>query len=738
MSSSSEMTYHIEEHQSDAESESSYYAEIQEDELPPLPLVHTCDQYNGHIQDDANQPSRRPGYPRFGRNILIDDMAEEESEYDSDSDSVGYQHTFTQFKRLPLELRERVWEMFCTDLITRSRLLHFIILPSLLRSHIFPYDMPPPEVQEGATLIDQTEPARRVLSVHRESRFFALRSFPHVLRFRRGKAFVRFHRERDLVYLEKGASFDYRSMVPMPILPGFSENIQHVAIDPDAWAIEDASLAPYLVAFPRMRHAYFVTDYTWTRARDMMWAADEKRVCHYFCVTHELRPGLGEDSTYHWVWPNVSTPAGEQWALQNVNPGKVGVDDFNTNYGERAWDAGLQVWPVILFPMPHGENALKAMTECVKRGETAHIRWPDLHDSYDEPSDTDVPDEYESSGIDDDPIEQDLDEESEDDLAVADGSDSDSDNSGSDEDEEQAEQTTAIDLAGFNGFSDLESPAEDVIELLTDSEESNDGSDSDGPSSRPVAPKRLKRSRSRVIESDSNDNASETKDDDDDGDEEMPRKRARKELPRRKKPSISDSDEEESDHAPPVSGKRRALGRRNGRSIPVSEEDSDDESAPEASTTRKRTRHRTLIIESEDDSTEEERKMRKNAKLLHPEEVEYDDDDEKSASAFSESEEEEDSKDSDDNKPSRPLTLAQKLAIGREKYPIPPSDDEDDPDVDAEPMGRTDYDARDYADFQDDEEGEGEQGGEEEGEEWDGDQEQYFDDGQDYGEGGEW
>jgi hypothetical protein len=50
----------------------------------------------------------------------------------------------------------------------------------------------------------------------------------------------------------------------------------------------------------------------------------------------------------------------------------------------------------------------------------------------------------------------------------------------------------------------------------------------------------------------------------------------------------------------------------------------------------------------------------------------------------------------------KPLSLAEKLQLHRDKVPIPPSDDGN---SDIEDMAGDDYDALDYADFQDDEEG---------------------------------
>ncbi|KAK3997771.1 hypothetical protein QBC44DRAFT_376248 [Cladorrhinum sp. PSN332] len=729
---------------------------------------------------NTNRPDRSSsfqvgGAPRgqnrmFGRPPIIDDMAEEgiEEPESDDEDFDGLdkrrqrdktQYSFTQFKRLPLELRQRIWELFCPDLITKARFYQFRLISSSRDYRYGPAAAP--EVWEGPTLSQQTEPARKVLSVHRESRDFALRSFPDELSLRGGRGIIRYHSERDVIYIEKSTQFDYQNHMPMPVLPGFSEKIRHVGIDPDLWSIMNPSLDAFLTAFPNMRYAYFVTDYTWTRARDMLWASDENHVNHYHLETFQERFGVGEDATYRWIWPNLMTKAGNEFARHAIKPGNIGLDDYNGDYAERAWAADLEVWPVILFPMDHGERAFQTMVDCVRRGDTDHIRWPNLDDGYDEESSSEEIDDYESSGIDDDSIHQNSDEESEDDLAVVNGDDTDRGDDESDEQEEDDREDGHLPVGAmhdetFNGFSDLEThPAEEPSSSATVKEESSDGSDSERPSSPPPR-STLKRGRSRVLESDSDENGSGKEDGDD---EDIPRKRARTENSQRKRPSSSDSEEDSDGSAPAPSKRRRQTGRKR-----LSISDSDDESGgsgsdatPKPSTSGNRKRPRTLIVQSDDDSTEEERKMRENVQLLHPEEVEDEDESNShhSSSASEDgSEEDKDSEDGseEDDKPSRPLTLAEKLDLGRKMYPIPSSSDNDDEgreddggaDVDAEPMGGTDYDARDYADFQDDEEGYGhledeyKGEGEREGDEADGREQQYFDDGEDYGEGGEW
>ncbi|KAK4160267.1 hypothetical protein QBC43DRAFT_325696 [Cladorrhinum sp. PSN259] len=771
------------EHESDSDSQSSHREPIQafvddaaEEEFDENSSDHEDeDREDGddgpsdsssdgdEIIRNTNRPGRRQhsnsgDRPRganrmFGRQSIIDDMAEEDFEQEPESESEhedldglgrrrqrdNTQYSFTQFRRLPLELRERIWELFCPDLTTKARFYQFMLISSSRDYRYGPAAAP--EVWEGAILSHQTEAARRVLSVHKESRKFALRSFPDELSFRGGRGIVRFQSARDVVYLEKASRFDYQNHIPMPILPRFSDKIRNLGIDPDLWSILNPGLDAYTEAFPNLQNAYFVTDYTWTKAKDMLWAAQRTHVNHYYLETFRTRLGVGEDAIYRWVWPDLATEAGKEFAREHIKPAKIGKDGHNGDYAERAWADRFEVWPLILFPMDHGEWAFQKLLDQVKKGQTDDVKWPVLEGSDDDDDSSEATDDYESSGIDDDPIEQHSAEESEDDLAVVDRSDSDRGNDDSEDDEEQDEYGNGhlpalLEDETFHGFSDPEpeSGEEPPSSSATVQRESNNDSDSDRPSSPPPRTN-LKRSRGRVVDSDDDEEASEG-----DDDEEAPRKRSRTEAmsSRRKRPSISGSEEDLD-----------------------SDSDADSDVAPQSSAPRNRrrarARPRTLLVQSDDDSSEEERKMRVNAALLHPEELE-DEDEESGSDNSSESskseddEEEEDEEDSDDGKPSRPLTLVEKLALHREKYPDPPTDDDEeddedggaDGDVDAEPMGGTDYDARDYADFQDDEQGyehlESVYHGPGE-DEYDGEgkpREEYFDDGEDYGEGGEW
>ncbi|KAK4461735.1 hypothetical protein QBC42DRAFT_269532 [Cladorrhinum samala] len=512
----------------------------------------------------------------------------------------------------------------------------------------------------------------------------------------------------------------------MPALPKFSDRVRHLAVESELWPVLEPMTDQLLSVFPNLQHAYFLIDYSETSAKDMLWAADGKRLCHYHYETCEETTGVGEDAIYRWVWPDLTTQEGKEVAERYSKSAKLGKFSESDPSGKEE-AAGLKIWPLLDFSQPRGEEAFQHLLSWAKNGET-DVKWPDEPEG-DADGSSGEEDDYESSGIDDDPIEQhDDSEESENDLLVVEGSDSSQEDEDDDDDEDEdqegpgADRThiSAHDPDTFAGFSSPEpsSPA-------TAQGKSNDGSGSDRPSSPPPR-STLKRARGRVVDSDSENNS-------EDEENNAPRKRARTNL--RKRASMSDSEDSEAESeqepsSPPPRSRRRAPGART-------------------------TSRGNLVIQPDDDSSEEERKMRKNAKLLHPE-LEDDSHSPSDFSSDSESDDQEEEEEEDD-KPSRPLTLAEKLAQHRNENPIPSDDEERDYNefddeyeyggtgIDADPMEGTDYDARQYADLEDDEEGHNEDEGLGERPEEDygrgygePEMEPLFDDGEDYGEGGEW
>jgi hypothetical protein len=568
---------------------------------------------------------------------------------DQDHDELD-SHFFPQFKRLPFELRCSIWEFFCPDLAAKPRVLWF----NLSQHHRRDGSKFPVPV-EGPFLDQQTRPARAMSAVHRESRQLIQKVLPDTLSFG-SKAVVRFNAERDIVHLRSRYSSTVMDIDAMPQLPGFAEHIRHLAVDPMNLFIMGRRTPGPAKAFENLQAVYYVADPSEHKRRHLGWCFSDlaKR---YVVDTFEEQPGLGEDGRHVYCWPDT----GNLGAVDDTKvPLKGLIDDLlKVGYSADTKMAnfnGAPVWPLVPFlwdSRPPGLEDLKTESDLESAmGES----------SGSEHSDEEEPDEYESEGIDDSIIDDDDSGSSDDDLLIVPlvGGD-DSGQSERDEDdssllsssprpegmEDGAIDLTADDDGDMARFSSPEPPSS---ETLRGSYNSPHESDSDQPAVRTA---RLKRPRPRVVDSDS----------EDDSDDAGPRKRVR--TDNRRNPIVLSSDHEEDE---------RQIMRANRRARTVISEDEDDEDDENG--------------EQGNNSTEDVR-GKQNA-----------------SSGISSLEEEDDSEESEESDGGaavgRPLSLAEKLQLHRENNPIPPSEDED---SEIEEMGGDDYDARDYADFQDDEEG---------------------------------
>ncbi|KAK4234090.1 hypothetical protein C8A03DRAFT_38149 [Achaetomium macrosporum] len=312
--------------------------------------------------------------------------------------------------------------------------------------------------------------------------------------------------------------------------------------------------------------------------------------------------------------------------------------------GQIKLSKGVKLWPLVEYDRPLPDDFLEWTEEDFEVGTDVDYDSEGNVIRY-----SSEEDEYESSGIDDsDPGEDEPGYDS-DDLAVLDDDDSNPDDENSGEGS-HAQSDEEVHLTGddHEGLARFSSP-EQSSATLRPSDEPQD--ESDQPVTRLSRPKRP---RGRVVTSDSED------DSDDSG---GPRKRAR--TGGRRNPALLSSDDEEEEEAEEEVRKKRV--DRAARAIAG---DSDSERSEEE-------------VEEDDSGTSQ-------------------DEDEQAHRFGNNSSSEDDDKGSEGGIPiSKPLSLAQKLQLHREKVPIPPSDDED---SEIEETGGEDYDIRDYGDFQDDEE----------------------------------
>ncbi|KAK4120466.1 hypothetical protein N657DRAFT_648960 [Parathielavia appendiculata] len=655
------------------------------DESEPIGyLAEQPDNFGSDVSDDADEidegSSSEPGSQSESEsgsddspNDVFDlEAIDSDDENSEDSDEIDDEddrrrldprsddHSFPHFMRLPLELRIRIWEYFCPDLTAESRVYWFSLMGGMFLNKQGRYE--DPVVYDGQFLEQQTRAARAMLAVHHQSRHLALKAFPDSLSFgRRGRNVLRFNSHKDIVVV--GFS-DVLAKTAMPRIRGFSKHIRHLALESDVLADHHCRLSPLLDNFENLTAVYYVHDQADFRSRHLRWCMTDlaKR---YSVTTFEEQPGLGEEAQHTYCWPDVDKHG---LLVAKDVPLDGLADDLTKIYYEikGAKHKRRPVWPLVQFL--YGSSNLP------------YLPW---ESSDQEEDDEEEPDEYESEGIDDSDISDDDDgsDDSDDhDLHVLDGEELDPNldpkwdpelnPTGSDIEPHIDIPTGARPRASIlDHTADLDhlDPPYDSNAGFSSPEQSSttlQGSDNDESASESdQAPRtsKLKRPRGRVVASDSED------DSDDDG---LLRKRARTEN--RGAPIVLSSDDEETEvWTMPANGRVRA----------VIAEDSDEEDEDEDEDTDEVTDNRPVISSSDEE----------------------DEDSEEAAVV------------------SKPLSLAEKLQLHRERNPIPPSDDGN---SDIEEQRGDDYSARDYGDFQDDDEGsEASERGEDDDE-----QEQFLDD----------
>ncbi|KAJ4420305.1 hypothetical protein N0V85_000654 [Neurospora sp. IMI 360204] len=664
------------------------------------------------------------------------DLAEHIHEYPNSRQARRNDHqSFPKFGLLPYELRQRIWEMFCPDLTAKSRVYEFRIIPPPGDQHDRPC-----EVWENHILEQQTAPVRVMLSVYQESREHVLKKFPDVLTFCNGRSMIRWNRKNDVVILCGRANPPYQPV------PGFSDQIWNLALDVDFARnldyhinldlpeTERPNYARILGTFcPNLKRAFLVIDSADCRAMIVRWCASKDNH-HYFVRTEEEEPGMGEDAEYMYCWRNSSKT--REFTIDNSIPGTLNAQVWQSlQYAKNGLDDRDTIFqPLIRFSF---ETGLQRFEELVKREYDSDWTFTDI--SSDDEHD-DEPDEYESSGIDDSEINEDEEgaSESEDDLVVV---ADDSDQEEEDSSDEGGPTHAAHSVEGHDGpieiIDDFDDESDSGINTTHhhhhigpsdaarfSSIEPSDSSTMDEKSSSPhrAGPSRSAGSgRKRVLESDSEEEEEH---------DEPPRKAARisKESRRRARATVVLSDDEDEDaedrnnqmdyesNGDQRESPQSSTGGDSPEHLVVISDDDDDEEEEEVTRRlmKRKAMHRYKVVLDEEEEEEEEdkapvpKKIRSRRGLRPPASDTDDDDDEDAESESSTSGSDDSSEEEDDDEaPARPLTLAEKLELHRRNNPIPDSADNDGDDDDEEggDVSGDDYDARNYADFQDDEEG---------------------------------
>ncbi|KAF9871851.1 hypothetical protein CkaCkLH20_10785 [Colletotrichum karsti] len=412
----------------------------------------------GLLQNDASDSESSVGSGSERGNGLLDleasesgdsdsDSSDDASDSESDDDSTlggggrrGPKAVFTQFKKLPIELRHRIWELFCPDLHPSPRVLSFQMVCNPKQDVIW----------ENTTLENQIHPVHAMLGVHQESRQIALKAFPDTLSIRQGRRTIYFNKERDIVQLNGHRKpWSHNAFVS-----GFSENVLHLAAEVPFF---NAMEMQFLTTFPNLINFYKLEWHNEGRPpRRLRWCASEN-VHRYELQQLQKDFRVGEDLHFVYCWPDIvkhrtfaekhaSEMEEAAEALEEIEEIREDDEDLEDIIDDQVLDKlrGISYWRMTCF----GWDAADRFPAFLAKYGDAPDDAPSEGDedekdgSSDEDDDSDQ-NEYESDGIDDATIDEESIDEDEDDLLV--------NNQQESEDEEDG---GASDFGGFSPLRD--------------------------------------------------------------------------------------------------------------------------------------------------------------------------------------------------------------------------------------------------------------------------------------------
>lgn len=592
-----------------------------------------------HTDEDTNhdesQESSRDDHPGFFDLEASEASSQFGSEGSLGSDDTTVPSLFPTFLKLPLEIRELIWKSFCPDLDNAPRIFE-LGLCSHLSGVTF--------LRFGPHAERQTLPIRTVMAVHRESRALGLKFSPHRLELPDDRGFVPCNMNRDVIL------FGWKLTMGGPVVSDAFSLLAQVALGAQHVAfhinilyadLEDESFASGSV-LPSLRNVFMLGDAEDFPVKALTWCVSD-HIHEYRIEVEEEEPALGEDFQMTYCWPDpekyVESERHEIFE-RRLGEIKLGEDGYTLQDGslEDHLDTRTVLWAGILAdtrrelnsrPLSNGTSLESSPTSCSSKSQDAsedkggaterrHVRvwpmtcfmfnsgiqfledmrtWQQPWTEWESECDSLVSqDEYESDGIDDDPVDESLATDDEDDLP-------------------------AHLLGGSSQASDLPLDHNDLAPALFSSDsEVADTEDHDQDGSQSHDEKKLRsratRPKRRVIESDSDDqSATETgsvrasahrthivqdnSDENEDKDEDTAPKPARGATRRTRPVAVDSEDEDESAEEAP----RREKRARTGAISVDSDDDADEDDPPPQSRPTGRRAHAAVPSGSEDDDS---------------------------------------------------------------------------------------------------------------------------------------
>ncbi|KAM0270619.1 hypothetical protein ACHAQH_009380 [Verticillium albo-atrum] len=531
--------------------------------------------------------------------------------------------SFPQFIRLPIELRELIWNHFCDDLSAVHRVLDFELRQNMREEW---------KAHAGSSLLARTTASRAMLSVYHETRALYLKRYPHQLIFSTEEetpATFHFNKQSDIILTsaldldkaaifddpqEQAAYYDQNGSSADFEIPGFSDKIVHLGLELPLGRMGDNDLvtSKFFLSMPNLEAVYpciNVDDWA-LPVNALKWCVSDHVVSCY-TKTEEIEPGLGEDAEVIFLWHDPDVECDEQGDCAALS-GCIGPSILNADFDDEDEDeeadeedaeeiekrkqakleerdrlAAIKLCPMRVF---FGDSQVQLL-DTLRRAKLPNNMWDqDLIDREIMDDDVAEPDSfldnYESDGIDD--------------ATVLEPETDDEEGTGIEDD------TLAMELGmgspgSFAGFSPVEGEIQvqdhSVYTIHDSSEEEDEDEEEEQEASPPRSPTKRQRGR-QIIEDDS--------DEEEVGDESVMEVPAPEPSRGKKRSRVILSDDEEEEEAD-----IQSRPSKRARPVVIDDEDEEDDEDVQEVATKPRghgsnKRAPVILSDSEEDDSEEE------------------------------------------------------------------------------------------------------------------------------------
>jgi hypothetical protein len=312
---------------------------------------------------------------------LVDIEADEDSSDEDPEHNADDGAEFTLFMELPPELRLRIWQLFCPDLMSKSR---FVPVPATFAA----FDTSP----QAMALPAQTESIRMLSAVHRDTRKLVVSAYPNILPMRRDGQ-LRFSADRDVAYIEIGG--DNEEETDWLLVRRVLGQVSRVCLSSDALIAHSERFEEALSAAARLEKLFLFTEGTCSQSYN--WCGSPL-IHHTVVGTHETSANLGEDLRWIYVWPDLE----RHRDFATIHVGRV--DESKSLIPEDLWslfsEMGIEVWPLVLWEFEHMEHYF-FLVEKYDAGQLEDLPSSDDEDDTNEVEVDESSSGYESTGIDD-------------------------------------------------------------------------------------------------------------------------------------------------------------------------------------------------------------------------------------------------------------------------------------------------------------------------------------------------